>query len=361
MGMVPSFALGLACVMAPSVWAVESVPVSLNVSPNPASGSITTFTPVYPDGFVVPDDATCSWELLWGNTASLLNHTYDETFGSILVRGRSADGYCSPWQVSLPYSASASWIYNYVIGSPTVVFDTSAIAQYAIMSGANGAPTGTGIASSTLPGVWLSLPHGGQVGDDLTATAHPFGGYVQPPNGAHWAAGVGPSGKVTDAETNHSLTFTFTATQAGVVSVFYNDTGEMSGDNFAGAGIDPRVEAAPPPPTPAPTPRPPTPAPATKPPITATPTTAANASERAPGPTPTVDSDEPEPSVTPPGEVAVAGSASPAQASPGQDVPGVSTNTDATSVRWDLMAVIVLISGVGISALVANRRLRSRR
>jgi hypothetical protein len=110
------------------------------------------------------------------------------------------------------------------------------------MSGTNGIAAFDGLTTSNLPGVWLTMPTGLAGGDTVTATAHPFGGYVQPPGGAHWDAYGGTCYCERIASTtNHALTFTFLATKAGVISVFYNDTGEASGGPFAGAAVDPRL------------------------------------------------------------------------------------------------------------------------
>lgn len=111
------------------------------------------------------------------------------------------------------------------------------------MSGTNAAGA-AGITESSLPGVWLSLPHGTRQGDMVTATAHPFGGYVLPPGGTHWDVYDSCDCEPPFAsESNHALTFTFRATVPGGITVFYNDAAspETGGPNFAGAGIDPRV------------------------------------------------------------------------------------------------------------------------
>jgi hypothetical protein len=259
LGAVVASALSVGLAIPAGVRADSSIDVTMTLSSHPVSGSSFTFTPQFPDGFVVPADAICAWELRWGDAASLRNHTYNETFGSVAMRGHATDGYCKPWKLTLPYSASAEWMYNFAINSEGETYDLTAFIpgpDLPTFRGSNGVAPGTGIASSTIAGVWLSLPKGAIVGDRVTATAHAMGGYVQPPGGAYWLAGVGTSGSPTIAsQTNHRLTFTFTASVAGTISVFYNDTGEVYNGNFAGAGIDPRVRK-PAPPAPAPTPRP---------------------------------------------------------------------------------------------------------
>ncbi|TMD32090.1 MAG: hypothetical protein E6I94_02140 [Chloroflexi bacterium] len=230
----------------------------------------------------------CSWELVWGDMASLVNHTYDETFGSIEMRGHSTDGFCDPWTLRLPYSASAAWLYNFGISSDGVNYDLTSFnpgPNFPIFHGSNGVPPGTGITSSTLPGVWLSMPKGSLVGDLVTVTAHPIGGYDQPPGGALWQAGTGACGcPIFASQTNHKLSFTFTAKVPGTISVFYNDKGEIFNGNFAGAAIDPKVRRrTAPPATPAPTPKP-TAKPSQTPRPTPKPTAAATQASAAPSP-----------------------------------------------------------------------------
>jgi hypothetical protein len=244
-----------------SVRADSPIAVTMDLSGHPRSGSAFTFTLGFPNGFSVPADATCSRELRWGDTASLHHSEFNETFGSIEMRGKAVDGYCDHWTLTIPYSASAQWLYDYqMYDSSNTAYDLTSFepgSGLPIIAGSNGAAAGSGIASSSLPGVWLSMPKGSLIGDRVTATAHPIGGYVQPPGGASWLAGVGTGGSPTIAsETNHRLTFTFTAKVAGSISVFYNDKGEIYNGDFAGAGIDPRVGRRAPEPTPVPIPKP---------------------------------------------------------------------------------------------------------
>jgi hypothetical protein len=223
------------------------VPTSVTVSRSGpvVSGSSLTFTPVFdpapPDAYVFPASTVCSWELLWGDDASLVDHHYDATFGSMLVRGKGSDGYCAPWTFTLPYSASGRWEWAFGYGDGA----NGAATPYTFMTGTTGVAAG-GITDSSLPGVWLSMPSGTRIGDLVTATAHAFGGYVIPPNGAHWTAASGCDCQQPFAKaTNHSLAFTFRAAVAGTIIVFFNDSGtpEYGGPNFAGAGIDPKVIA----------------------------------------------------------------------------------------------------------------------
>jgi hypothetical protein len=246
-------ALGIASVLllpaAAPVTAVDAeIDVTLALTPNAVSGSPFTFTPGYSDGFVPPSDAICSWEIAWGDYQSLHLHRYDETFGSVTLRGFARDGFCEPWTFTLPYSASGEWLYNFgITNAPGYWFETSSYVpgpDLPTFHGTNGVAPGSGVSASSIPGVWLSMPKGALIGDRVTVTAHPFGGYVMPPSGTLWSALSGACLCGEFAHVNsHSLAWTFTVGVTGTIAVFYNDKGEMDGTNFAGAGVDPSVKA----------------------------------------------------------------------------------------------------------------------
>lgn len=197
------------------------------------------FTPAFPDGYAFPATTICSWELRWGDEASILHNDYDKTFGSLLLRGKGSDGYCSPWTFTLPYSAAGLWQFAFSYSDADGGYANT---PYTLIHGSNAAAAG-GIDDSNLPGVWVSLPNGAHQGDTVTSIAHPFGGYVLPAGGTHWDA-YGPCDcKPFASASNHALSFSFTASVPGTITVFYNDAGhpEDGGPNFAGAGIDPKV------------------------------------------------------------------------------------------------------------------------
>ncbi len=229
----------------PVVAVVDPSPTSVTVTKSGSfvGGQEVTLTPVYtpafPDGFEQPATTVCSWELLWGDEDSLVNQHFDETFGSLLVRGKGSDGFCGPWTFTVPFSASGRWEYAFTYQDTTTFVNT----PYTFTTGSNAVAAG-GVTTSNLPGVWLSMPHGTRQGDLVTVTAHPFGGYTMPPNGAHWDAYDGCNCHQYFARHDGpELTWTFRAAVAGTIAVFYNDSGtpEYGGPNFAGAGIDPRI------------------------------------------------------------------------------------------------------------------------
>jgi hypothetical protein len=351
-------ALSLGLVLAtlghpPSVRADSPIAVTMDLSGHPRSGSAFTFTLGFPNGFSVPADATCSWELRWGDTASLYHSEFNETFGSIEMRGNAASAYCDHWTLTIPYSASAQWLYDYqMYDSSNTAYDLTSFESgqgLPIIAGSNGVPAGSGIASSSLPGVWLSMPKGSLVGDRVTATAHPIGGYTQPPGGALWLAGVGTGGSPTIAsETNHRLTFTFTAKVAGSISVFYNDKGEIYNGDFAGAGIDPRVGRRAPKPTPLPTPMPTASAASAKPPASAAVTTSPSSVPEASAAASAAPSG---------GEIALAGGTAPTSPPLSNALPASGPSSlDGTSLVLGIGGLTAL-AGAGLALVLRRRRL----
>jgi hypothetical protein len=261
--------LGLLAFPGP-VRASTVIPVDLEISGTIRSGSSITVTPIYPDGFALPPDQICAYELAWGDTTSLVDRRYNETFGDIVLRGHADQGFCGQWRVTLPYSASATWIVNFNFdgGAGGYTFQpvwTQRAGWTPYLKGSNGPGASAGIAASNLPGAWMKLPATITVGDRVTAQVTPFGGYVQSAAGAHWTARPAAGGTAMADLVNHELSMTFTATVTGGIVVAYND--------FAGPGrstsaaADPRVRPRPTPspkpaaiatgtPTPAPTPTP---------------------------------------------------------------------------------------------------------
>ncbi len=249
--------IGLGLILSSIVVTALPAAVSAEVLPTPTSVTITqsgpwvsgsqmtltpVFTPAFPDGYQFPATAVCDFELLWGNLTTPFQYVYDETFGSVLLRGKGDGGFCGPWTFTVPYSAPGLWEFTF--GYSGGVYGV--YVPYTFVHGTNGVPAGSGITESNLPGVWLSMPHGTRQGDLVTATAHPFGGYTVPPNGAHWDAYSGCNCAQAFASADgFALTFTFRAKVPGTIAVFYNDSGtpEYGGPNFAGAGVDPKVIA----------------------------------------------------------------------------------------------------------------------
>ncbi|TAK02164.1 MAG: hypothetical protein EPO36_03025 [Chloroflexota bacterium] len=223
--------------------------VVLDIQPaHPVSGDVVTLTPVWPGGYAIASSAHCRWSLAWGSTAALRNEAWDETFGAVDFAGPASKGYCGAWVFTLPYSAAGQWLYTFraqmadglVLGH-----------EETILRGTNGAPKGAGIASSNLPLGWLSLSAHPTAGSLVTATLHQVGGFVAPRNGQwHAQSGSGPGLITGVAQGTGGSTWTFTPTDGGTWTVFYNAPGTgVWGDDLY-AAVDPRIApAAPKPPS----------------------------------------------------------------------------------------------------------------
>lgn len=232
---VTLLALGL---LPSAVLAAEPPEITVNTTADPVSGSPFSFEPVYPDGFVIPEDTTCQYELRWGDDDSLLLNLWNQTFGSVIVRGTKAAGYCDGWEFTLPYSQAGQWQWSYSAGD--VDYNPPGDG-FPMFTGTNDSPEWSGITESTLPGVWLSMTRNATIGSTIEVIAHPFGGYTMPAGGANWAAYAPGDDAESHVAESHSLTFSFVPLTGGNWSSFYNDTGSP---NFAGAGIDPEVGVA---------------------------------------------------------------------------------------------------------------------
>ncbi len=248
LGIAAAMAVG---VMPTSAMAFEQpvpVPWTMDTTANPVSGQDFTFSPQYPEDFTVPADAVCQYELRWGDDASLLNNVWNSSFGAVVLRGTNEQGYCHGWTFTLPYSSASQWQWTYGIvdseSNPLIENMPSdwLSDEYPLFTGTNGVPAGTGITESTLPGVWASLSANMMVEKTVTATAHPFGGYVIPEGGITWMAyGPGDESEYHGIQGTRSMTFSFVPHTPGNWSAWFNDAGDPQ---FAGAGVDPAVRRA---------------------------------------------------------------------------------------------------------------------
>ena len=83
---------------------IDLQPVVTFDYPLPArTGERFTIRPVYTPGYVPPPDAMCRWEFRWGDTASLRDNEFNETFGFVLFEGTAGEGFCSEWTFTLPW------------------------------------------------------------------------------------------------------------------------------------------------------------------------------------------------------------------------------------------------------------------
>lgn len=79
----------------PAVWFEYPLPAK--------TGQPFTIRPVFSPGYVVPPDQTCRIEFRWGDTPSLRDNDFNDTFGFLLFEGRAADGFCGEWTFTLPW------------------------------------------------------------------------------------------------------------------------------------------------------------------------------------------------------------------------------------------------------------------
>jgi len=85
----------------------------------PRTGHPFTIRPVYSPGFVIPADASCTWEFRWGNTPSLRDNDHDETFGAMGFGGLATDGFCGDWTFTLPWVPVPQFEVSFDMSSST--------------------------------------------------------------------------------------------------------------------------------------------------------------------------------------------------------------------------------------------------
>ena len=213
--------------------------VHLKVSSNLRTGHPVTFTPNYTAGYTIPADAFCMWELRWGDAGALLENDFNETFGSLLVAGPVAQGFCGPWTFTLPWEPVRQFQVSFrmqsespdaVNGDSIGMTDAADFLRPAVDS------LDRHISSSNLPMVYV-LPDRdiATVGEPVTYHLYTLGGATITPDDS-WAAYYEVN------TTDHAITqkggssFTFTPDLSGLWSVFWN---RGPGDILLGAGFDP--------------------------------------------------------------------------------------------------------------------------
>lgn len=68
----------------------------------PVTGQPFTIRPIHGPAYAPPSDATCSWELRWGDTTSLRDNKPNSTFGSLFTSGKPNLGFCGQWTFTIP-------------------------------------------------------------------------------------------------------------------------------------------------------------------------------------------------------------------------------------------------------------------
>jgi hypothetical protein len=215
--------------------------VSLSISDNATTGEPFTITPTYEDGFVMPADAECMWEFRWGDTASLNQNDYDSTFGSLLLSGTPAKGFCGPWTFTLPWVPVRQYQVSFHLQGTNADGDVVVADTWGFPDDGRGfitadvGSTGRRITSSNLPLVFL-LPDAYvmTVGEPITYRVYPVGN-ISIYGDDSWVAGWEDSEHAIVKAGGSS--FTFTPDRAGDWSVFWN--GGPHHAHPVGAGYDP--------------------------------------------------------------------------------------------------------------------------
>ncbi len=91
-----------------------SGPVSVGFElPQPAvTGELFTIRPVWPEGYVLPDDAWCEWVLHWGDDASIMSQP-NATWGELYFNRPATTGICSEWTFTLPYREARQFHWTF--------------------------------------------------------------------------------------------------------------------------------------------------------------------------------------------------------------------------------------------------------
>ena len=205
--------------------------------PLPArTGQPFTIHPVYSDGFVPAPTDVCRWEFRWGNTASLRDNEFDDTFGFLLFEGAAADGFCGDWDFTLPWVPVPQFEVDFRGPVPTA---RSGIWPDREVFTATVSGTERRITASNLPlAQVLPSTYHPTAGDPITYTRYLVGG-LPSAGEATWTAHLG-SGENPTVWDKHgtSSTFTFTPKTTGRLLVqWYRETGGY----LVSAGYDPTV------------------------------------------------------------------------------------------------------------------------
>jgi hypothetical protein len=201
----------------------QAEPVVQLEFPLPArTGEPFTIRPVYSDGYVPPPSAKCSWELRWGNTKSLIDNEFDETFGGMYFDGFASDGFCGEWTFTLPWVPVRQFEVSF--DGPATLVRTGTRQENFIQAAEVG--TDRRIRESTLP-IAQVLPstYTPVVGEPVTYTRYLIGGATACCQ-MWWTARLGDGeDPVVWEKWTSSSTFTITPPKAGDLFVaWYRET-----------------------------------------------------------------------------------------------------------------------------------------
>ena len=204
--------------------------------PLPAkTGSPFTIKPVFSEGFTPAPADFCRWEFRWGNTASLRDNEFDETFGFLLFEGPASEGFCGAWTFTLPWVPVPQFEIDFrgpaTRERPSIWPDRDVFTATAV-------GTDRRIRSSNLPLAQV-LPddYTPVVGEPVTYTRYLVGG--APSGTATWTAHLG-SGEDPVVWERHTTSSTFTITPPTTGRLLVQWYREANG-RLMSAGYDPPV------------------------------------------------------------------------------------------------------------------------
>lgn len=201
----------------------------------PVTGSSFTIRPIYAPGVVPPADDWCSWELRWGDNDALKLNEFNETFGSLLVSGKPALGFCGQWTFTIPWVPIAQFEVYFSSGVMATDDDSTRLPARFYPAAAS---TDRRIRSSNLPLVQV-LPDSYNlvVGVPITYRAFPIGVALHPDD--IWTASrIAPTFYPYKLKHGGS-TFTFTPNAPGSWLVGW--TGHHNSNMNLGATYDPKA------------------------------------------------------------------------------------------------------------------------
>ena len=139
----------------------------------PVTGQLFTIRPIYPPGALFDPDDQCSWELVWGRKASLVEFAPDETYGSMYFAGPQKKGFCGAWTFTIPWVPVPQ--FGILFNSPGGSVGDDVWENRPIFHPASGS-TDRRIRASNLPLVQV-IPDGYTmvVGQPFTYRAYPLG------------------------------------------------------------------------------------------------------------------------------------------------------------------------------------------
>lgn len=221
-----------------------AIQTKLLVTPDvPVTGQTITLTPDYPAPAILPSNAQCYWEVMWGDDQSLYSGNPDETMGQFMTHGPKSQGFCKPLSFTLPWMPYRQVIVSFRANTPDehmlaeawVGGDPSDASNPAITPVIGS--TDRHIRSSNIPMAYV-LPddYTLTVGKPTTYRLYTVGGDINLTSKDSWAANFGHDRFIIQWG---GRSFTFTPLWTGYVTVTWNS--QIYPRKWWGASFDPRV------------------------------------------------------------------------------------------------------------------------